>query len=201
MDHHELDRRLANGDPARATPLMLDAVLDELTEQPTVHERRSGRRATVAVGTAVLLVSGLAAFTDLDSYLLSVPPFSALEEQTVRTADGLSYVPVGETDNGEQCAIWVDFGGITDAELAEVNRYWSAADPDAFATNVNERLGVTVDDSAQSLAQRDQLLDDFDAILPGIAWGSAPPSRPWQDGEPHITSFSTVCADDLEALE
>jgi hypothetical protein len=201
MDHHELDRRLAAGDPARATPLSLDAVIDDLVQQPRVRVGRRRRRAAVAAGTAVLLVSGLAAFTDLDSYLLSVPPFSALDDETVRTTDGLAYVPVGETDHGEDCAIWIDFGGITESELAEVNRYWSTADPDAFAENVTARMGETVDDAAQSFALRDQLLEDFDRILPGVAWGTAPPNDAWQAGEPHITSFYTVCVDDRAALE
>jgi hypothetical protein len=201
MDHDELDRRLAAGDPARATPTALDGVIGELVARPSVRVHPNRRRAVVAIGTAVVLVGGLAAFTDLDSYLLSVPPFSTLEEQTVRTTDGLAYVPVGETDHGEDCAIWIDFGGITEGELVEVNRYWSGADPDVFAENVHARMGATVDDIAQSFAQKDQLLEDFDAILPGVAWGSAPPDRPWHDGEPHITAFSTVCADDREALE
>ena len=201
MNDQELDRRLAIADPARATPAELDAVVDRLVQRPVPRRRRRGLAATATAGGALLLVGALAAFTDLDSFLLSVPPFATLDEGTVRTTDGLPYVPVGETDRGEQCAIWVDFGGLTAEDIASVNDYWSSADPTDFAAGVNERVGsVPTTDDAESSAKLDQLLEDFGRIVPGIAWGSAPPGTPWAAGEPHLTSFSTVCADDMDAL-
>lgn len=149
-----------------------------------------------------MAAGGLAAFTDLDTYLLSVPPFSALDEGTVRTTDGLPYVPLGDHDRGEQCAIWVDFGGLTADEFTSINTYWSQADPSAFAEGVKSRLGGDpATDVTEGDAKREQLLEDLRRIVPGLAWGSAPPTSPWTDGEPHLASFSTVCADDISAIE
>lgn len=204
MNDSELDRRLTCGDPARSTPASLDAVVDELVGRPTVRrpQQRRRRRIALIAGSAVMAVGGLAAFTDLDRYLLSVPPFSTLDEGTTRTAEGLPYVPIGDTDRGEQCAIWIDFGGLTAGEFASINAYWSQADPDAFAEGVKTRLGKDLaTDVTEGEAKKEQLLEDLGRIVPGLAWGSAPPTSPWTDGQPHLTSFSTVCADDIEALE
>lgn len=201
MDDHELDRRLARADPARPAPASLDGMIDELISRPAPRRRRRHGRTAVVLGTAGVLVVGgaLAAFTDLDTYLLSIPPFSTLDEGTVRTAESLPYVPVGDTDRGEQCEIWVDFGGLTAAEVTAVNSYWSHADPAAFAAHVNARIGsAPATDAAEGDAKQAQLLDDFGRIVPGLTWGTAPPGHPWTAGQPHLTSFSTVCSDDMK---
>lgn len=149
-----------------------------------------------------MAAGGLAAFTDLDTYLLSVPPFSTLDEGTVRTTEGLPYVPIGDHDRGEQCAIWVDFAGLTADEFTSINTYWSQANPSAFAEAVKTRLGEgPVTDVTESEAKKEQLLADLGRIVPGLAWGAAPPASPWTDGEPHLTSFSTICVDDIDAIK
>lgn len=200
MDDRELNRRLKAADPARPTPASLTGVIDNLVARPIVRRHR-GLRVAAFGGGALVLVGGLTAFTDLDTFLLSVPPFSALDDGTVRTAEGLPYVPVGETDRGEECAIWVDFGGISHEQMASINSYWSAVAPEAFAHRVNERLGeLPVTDDAEGLAKRQQLRDDFSQVVPGMTWGTAPHGKSWAEGQPHMTSFFTVCSDDLDAL-
>lgn len=203
MDDQELDRRLSAVDPARQTPVALDAAVDELFERPPVRRHlRHHWRIVAAVGGAMVLSGGLAAALDLDQFFLSIPPFSTLDEGTVRVTAGLPYVPVGETDRGEECKIYVDFGGLTASQVGAVNDYWTNADPEAFARGVNERVGeLPTTDTAESDAKRAQLLEDFEPTVPGIAWGTAPPGQPFEPGEPHLTTFSTVCRDDEEALE
>jgi hypothetical protein len=203
VDEQQLDRRLALGDPARSTPASLDVVIDDVFVQPTTARRVRRKRVVVGVTAGVIVLGGaLAAFTDLDTYLLSVPPFATLDEGTVRTAAGLPYVPVGPTDRGEQCKIWVDFGGLTPEQTTAVNSYWSHADPAEFAAGVNARIpSLPVSDATEGDAKQAQLLDDFGRIVPGLAWGSAPPGHPWAAGEPHLTSFSTVCSDDMKASQ
>lgn len=203
MDDKELNRRLALADPARSAPVSLDSVIDELVARPTTARPARRKRAIVGVTAGVIVLGGaLAAFTDLDTYLLSVPPFETLDEGTVRTAEGFPYVPVGPTDHGEQCKIWVDFGGLTPEQTTAVNRYWSHADPAEFAARVNARIASSpASDTTEVDAKQAQLLDDFGRIVPGLTWGTAPPGHPWPAGEPHLTSFSTACSDDMRASQ
>lgn len=196
----DLDHRLKSADPARSTPVALDAVIDELTSRPTTRRRRWWL-PVIATGGALVLAGGLAAATDLDAYLLSVPPFSTLDEGTVRPSAGLPYVPRGETDRGEQCTLYIDLGGLTDGEFTAVSDYWAAADPEAFAAGVESRLDVDpTTDEEEWQAIQDQILDDLDEIVPGISWGTAAPGQPFSAGEPHLGAISRICRDDLEAL-
>ncbi|WP_454109865.1 hypothetical protein [Leifsonia shinshuensis] len=203
MDDQELDRRLALGDPARSNPASLDVVIDEVFAQPTTARRVRRKRVIIGVTAGVIVLGGaLAAFTDLDTYLLSVPPFETLDEGTVRTAEGLSYIPVGPTDHGEQCKIWVDFGGLTPEQTTAVNSYWSHADPAEFAARVNARIqAFPASDATEGDAKQALLLDDFGRVVPGLTWGTPPPGHPWAAGEPHLTSFSTVCSDEMKASQ
>lgn len=196
----DLHRRLRSADPARPTPIALDAVIDELASQPTTRRRRWWL-PVVATGSALVLAGGLAAATDLDAYLLSVPPFSTLTEGTSRPVSGLPYVSRGETDRGEQCALYIDLGGLSGDGFTAVSDYWAAADPEVFAAGVQSRLDVipTTDDEEWQ-AIRDQVLEDLDPLVPGITWGTAAPSKPFSSGEPHLGAVSRVCEDDLDAL-
>ena len=155
----------------------------------------------IATGGAFVLAGGLAAATDLDAYLLSVPPFSTIDEGTVRPVSGLPYVSRGETDRGEQCALYIDLGGLTNGEFTAVSDYWTAADPEPFAAGVESRLDVVpTTDEEEWQAIQDQILEGLDEILPGISWGTGAPSQPFSAGEPHLGAVSRVCRDDLEAL-
>ncbi|MGO4104674.1 hypothetical protein AB4Y63_12025 [Leifsonia sp. YAF41] len=196
----ELHRRLKSADPARPTPVSLNAVIDELASQPTTRRRRWWL-PVVATGSALVLAGGLAAATDIDAYLLSVPPFSTLAEGTVQPVSGLPYVSQGETDRGEQCALYIDLGGLSDEEFTAVSDYWASADPEVFAAGIESRLGVipTTDDEEWQAIQ-DQILEDLDPLVPGITWGAAAPSKPFSQGEPHLVSVSRVCEDDLDSF-
>lgn len=197
----DLDRRLKYADPARPTPVALDAVIDELTAQ-SVSRRRRWWLPVITLCGGLALAGGLAAATDLDTYLLSVPPFSTLTDGAMRPMSGLPYVSVGETDRGEQCALYLDLEGLTDDEFTAVSDYWATADSEAFATSIESRLGVvpTTDDKEWKAIQ-DQIIHDLDEVVPGIVWGTAPPNQPFSHGEPHLGAISRVCTDDLDALE
>jgi hypothetical protein len=199
MDDRELNRRLGAADPAGPMPVALNAVIDDLVGKPA-RRRRRGLRVAAIGGGAVLLAGSLAAFTGLDTFLLSVPPFSALDAGTMRTAEGLPYVPVGEADHGEQCELWLDLGGLSPAQMTSVNRYWAALDPAEFAEDVNARLGsFPLADGEEELAKKYVLLARLNEVVPGTAWGTTPPGQSWAEGEPHLTSIFTTCADDLDS--
>jgi len=192
----DIDPRLNSADPARPTPATLDALVDDLVSQPAPRRHR-WRRPAITIGSALLLIGGVAAATDLDTYLLSVPPFSTLAEDTVRLTSGLPYVSVGETDSGEQCALYLDLGGVTDEQLAAANDYWAAADPQEFADGVESRLdAIPTTDEKEWQAVQDQILDDLDDTVPGIVWGGAFPGP----DDPYLGTISRVCQDDLDSL-
>jgi hypothetical protein len=198
MDDRELNRRLSAADPAGPMPSTLNGVIDDLVRSPTARRRRRLRVAAFG-GGALLLAGSLAAFTDLNTFLLSVPPFSALDPGTMRTTSGLPYIPVGQTDHGDQCKIWLDFGGLSSKQMASVNNYWSALSAAEFADEVNEHVGEPpVTDGVEAMATQQVLLSNLNEVVPGITWGTAPYGRSWADGEPHLTSIFTVCADDLD---
>ena len=163
MNDQELERRLRMLDPAKPTS-SLSAVVDKIVGAPrsAPRPRARGLRIAAIAGGAIIGLGAAVAFTDLDSYLLSVPPFSTMDEATVRTTDGLPYVPLSGGDRGEQCAMSVDLGGLTDDQFSAINEYWSRADPAAFAAGVAERFEASPSAAeAEGLAQRQQLLDDL----------------------------------------
>lgn len=201
MEYQELDRRLAACDPALPTSASLDADLVDFFELSPLRAKRHPWRKAVAVGGAIAIVGSLAAAINLDDYFLSRPPFSTLSDGEIRVPDGLPYTPVGQTDQGEKCEIFVDFAGLTAAEFTAVDTYWKAADPEAFAAGVNDRLdSIPTTDVAEGEAKRQQLLEGFSTVVPGLVWGTAPPSQPFTAGNPHLATFTTVCADDKAAL-
>ena len=201
MDNQELDRRLAAADPARPTPASLIADVEDFFERPPIRARRHPWRTAGAISGAVLIVGSLAAATNIDEYFLSRPPFSTLNDGETRVLEGLPYTPVGQTDRGEKCEIFVDFAGLTADDIESVNMYWKSADPVAFAVGVNARLdSVPTTDIAHVDAVRAELIEEFASVVPDLSWGTAPPRHPFAPGEPHLTAFSTVCEDDLAAL-
>lgn len=205
MNDQELERRLRSLDPAQPRS-SLAAVVDKIVEvprsAPRAPSRTRGFRIAAIAGGTIIALGAVVAFTDLDSYLLSIPPFSTLDEGTVRTSDGLAYIPLSGGDQGEQCAIWVDVAGLSPDQFSAINNYWSHADPALFAAGVAARfetIASTAD--AEELAKRQQLLSDLGRVVPGLEWGSAAPGHPWPVGDPHLTAFSTVCTSDTDSTQ
>lgn len=199
MDDRQLDQLLRTADPASRNYAIDDLVDDVVRARPVPVRRRRWRPVLIA-GGAIFAMAGLLAFTDLDTYLLTVPPFSALSPGTVRTTDGLPYVEVAGTDKGEECAIWLDLGGLTDEQFSEVDEYWSHADATDFAAGVAARMEtLPADEHPEVFAKKDQILEDLARIVPGITWGTTAPGQFFADNEPHLTSIFTVCGDELKS--
>lgn len=208
MNDQELDERLRRADPAGPAPEALEWTIDQLVARPLVARPRRRWRPVVAVGGTLVLVGALAAATDLDSFLLSVPPFAGLEYGAdFRPSAGLAFVPTEGPDRGEPCRIYVDLGGLTDDQRAAVGDYWASADPAAFAAAVQERMqhprpqDVGSPESIQSWAVVEQSLAVLDHVIPGIEWGAATPGQSFEPGDPHLASVTQLCRDDLDGLE
>ncbi|MHC9046127.1 hypothetical protein ACYX8G_16200 [Microbacterium saperdae] len=208
MNDHELDERLRRADPAVPAPEALDATIDQLVAHPLAGRVRRPWRPVVAVGGALVLVGTLAAATDIDEFLLSVPPFSGLEYGAdFRPASGLPYVPTEGQDRGEQCTLYVDLGGLSDDQVATVGDFWTAADPAAFAAAVHERMqnpreeDIGSPEAIESWAVVQQSLAVLDQVVPGISWGAATPGDSFEPGDPHLVSVTQLCRDDLDGLE
>ena len=205
MDGHELDERLRAADPSRHTPTALSEVIDELFAHPATSRRRRRRRPLALVGGALVLTGGLAAGTDLGSYLLSVPPFSGLEYGAdFRPADGLLFVPTEGQDRGERCRLYLDLGGLSDAQVSAVRDFWSSVDPAEFDIAVQERMenprpdDVGYPESIESWAVVGETIALLDPIVPGIKWGAATPGESFGDGDPHLVAVTQLCRDDLD---
>ncbi|WEK62132.1 MAG: hypothetical protein P0Y60_05095 [Candidatus Microbacterium colombiense] len=208
MNDHELDERLRRADPAGPVPEALDATMDRLVAQPLAGRPRRRWRPIVAVGGTLVLVGALAAATDIDSFLLSVPPFAGLEYGAdFRPASGLPFVPTEGQDRGEQCRLYVDLGGLTDEQRTAVGDYWASADPAVFAAAVQERKqnpreeDIGYPESIESWAVVEQSLVVLDQVVPGIAWGAATPGESFEPGDPHLASVTQLCRDDLDGIE
>ena len=208
MNDHELDERLRRADPAGCTPEALDATVDELLARPLAGPARRRWRPVVAVGGTLVLVGALAAATDIESFLLSVPPFAGLEYGAdFRPASGLPFVPTEGQDRGEQCRLYVDLGGLTDEQAAVVGDYWASVDPAAFAAAVQERMQNPREqdsgypESIESWAVVEQSLVVLDHVVPGIAWGASTPGESFDPGDPHLAAVTQICRDDLDSLE
>lgn len=204
MNDQQLDERLRAADPARTTSTSLSATIDQLVSQPTARRPRRFWRPVVAVGGALALVGALAAGTDLRAVLLSIPPFSELEHgATFRPADGLSYVPVQGPERGKHCELYIDLGGLTDLEKAEVLELWSTADSAAFAIAVQNRISTQdwesylTPEGIEAWAAVDQILVDLETAVPGIEWGTAAPGQSFDQGDPHLAAVSRLCDDEL----
>lgn len=208
MNDHELDERLRRADPARPAPEVLDATVDELLARPLAGPARRRWRPVVAVGGTLVLVGALAAATDIESFLLSVPPFAGLEYGAdFRPASGLPFVPTEGQDRGEECTLYVDLGGLTDEQAAAVGDYWASVDPAAFAAAVQERMqnpreeDIGYPEAIESWAVVEQSLTLLDQAVPGIAWGAATPGESFDPGDPHLAAVTQICRDDLDSIE
>lgn len=209
MNDEELDLWLQAADPARKPPESLSKTVDAIvltTDQKVMHSRW---RPVVIAGGSLALVSALAAGTDLGSYVMSIPPFAGLEYGAdSRTFDGLLYVPIAGQDQGEQCRLYLDLGGLTDDQMRRAVEYWPAIDPAEFAAGVERRLvdpGPSTGDlsSIESAAVIDETLARLDKVVPGIQWGAASPGNSFEDGDPHLVAITTLClpgAEDRESL-
>ena len=210
MNAWDIDRRLKAADPASPAPaelsLMVDAVIAQSKASCRRHRSRRLRPALITGG--VLLAAGaLVAATNIDAILLSTPPFSTLGAGESRVMDGLSYSPLEGVDRGEQCKLYIDLAGLTDEQFTETRHYWSSADPSAFAAGVKNRLddypGLVNDAASDTIewqAVTDEILARLAPIVPGVAWGTASPGDAFEAGEPHLSTVSRVCDDDLEGL-
>lgn len=206
MNDQDVDRRLNAADPASPEPAGLSLMIDRLIAEPVGKSRqwrnRRWRPALIA-GGVLAAAGGLVAAVNIDTILLSIPPFSTLGAGESRVVDGLAYSPLEGPDRGEQCELFIDLAGLTDTQFTGASRYWPSIEPAAFASAVEERLGDYPERAAESpdnieeQAVIDEILTRLDTIVPGIEWGTASPGDPFVDGEPHLTSVSQVCADDL----
>lgn len=206
MDDAELDRRLAIADPSTPTPVTLESTIDDLVARPRAQRRGRWLRPVAVVGGAVVAAGGLAAATDLETYLMTVPPFSGLWNDTSRVVQGLPYTPATGPNAGSSCAIFLDLEGTTPGQFDAATAYWNDADPEAFAAAVDARWnadapvpdGSTAESNfTEDDALREQILADLETVVPGIAWGSSPPGAPLQAGDPHLSAFSITCEGDL----
>lgn len=200
MNDHEFDVRLRSADPARPTPDALEGAVDHLLATPAPRRRRRRWIPVAAVGGALVLAGGLAAATDIETFLLSVPPFAGLEHGAdFRPAAGLPFVPTEGEDRGEQCKLYVDLGGLTDAQRSTVGDHWASSDPAAFAAAVQERMADDPSESELHVVV-DQTLVVLDQVVPGIRWGTATPGESFEQGDPHLASVTQLCRDDLDGL-
>lgn len=200
MNDHELDGLLKASDPAGATPTTLPATIDELVSTVDEELPRPRWRPVVVAGGALALVGALAAGTDLGSYVLSIPPFAGLDYGSdFRTFEGMPYIPLSGGDVGEPCLMYIELGGITDAQATEVADLWPAIDPDDFAAAVGERMEnpdpllPSDPTSVESGAVRDEILARLDDVVPGIQWGATAPGGSFDDDDPHLVSWITSC--------
>lgn len=210
MNDQDLDRRLSAADPALPTPTALESTIDVLVARPITRRRRGTSRRwrpVLITGGVLVFAGGLVAATDIDTILLANPPFSTLEEGTARVFEGLAYSPLEGPERGEQCTLYIDLAGLTDAQFAAASESWPSTDPATFADAVHDRLDDYPDlalrespNTVELEAIKDQILAQLHVVAPGIEWGSAPPQQPFAAGEPHLVTISQVCDDDLTGL-
>lgn len=188
MDDRMLDRRLVALDPAGPPPAALEETIDAVAARPRPRGRR---RAGVAltVGAAVVIAGGVAASTDMQSYLLSQPPFQTLDRGTWRTNASLPVGPMDDAGGEPRCDMFLEFAGTDAEQRAALEDYWAHADPDAFAAGVVERLSKVSPARGEGGAQVDQLLHDLDPVVPGIVWGSS------AGDVPRLHGFAVSCVD------
>lgn len=97
MNDQDIDRRLNAADPASPEPAGLSLVIDTLVAEPVGRSRqRLSRRWRPALitGGVLALAGGLVAAANIDTILLSIPPFSTLSAGESRVVDGLPYSPL-----------------------------------------------------------------------------------------------------------
>lgn len=205
MNDEGLDTWLRAADPARETPESLSAMVDELVATVDEELPKLRWRPVVVAGGALALVGALAAGTDLASYVMTIPPFAGLDwGSDFRTFEGLPYVPWEGPHQGDQCVMYIELGGLTDAQEEVVSEFWPAIDSGEFDNAVRERMDGpsaspgTDAEIIEDSARRAEVLARLESVVPGVQWGGRPPGEFFEEGDPHLVSTITSCVADLD---
>lgn len=179
MNDQDIDRRLNAADPAGTTPAGLSSMIDALIAAPPATSCQPGSRRwrpVLITGGVLVLAGSLAAAANIDTILLSIPPFSTLGAGESRVVEGLPYSPLEGPNRGEQCNLYIDVAGLESGQFTEASRYWPSVEPSAFAAAVEYRLGDYTELATQqtpAIAEMQAVTDEALARLNAIVQASS----------------------------
>lgn len=192
MDDDDLDRLLNRHAPtpsAAAIEIALLLAKDETAgpRQLAVDSRRWRLAATAVVGALALTGA-----TSATAYQLSIPPFVALDEGTVRTEAGLPVEYTNSLGRRVKCLAFMDFANVDKAQLRRLNLISSDPSWAGYGDRIVARHGLL---HASPEAQNDALMDVLTKDLWERAHDAVPEMVYHRDSDGRVYQATTLsCA-------